>query len=101
MNFEKISLPRYNVPHNQLITGSDVLNEFKKNLADSVVTIVSEKISLAYKNYKLIIDDTVDFNVLNNPKTALETVLMLIKTVLMYSIYGIGCRILLLLTTKL
>lgn len=75
MNFEKISLPRYNVPHNQLITGSDVLNEFKKNLADSVVTLVSEKISLAYKNYKLIIDDTVDFNVLNNPKTALETVI--------------------------
>lgn len=75
MNFEKISLPRYNVPHHQLITGSDVLNEFKKNLADSVVTLVSEKISLAYKNYKLIIDDTVDFNVLNNPKTALETVI--------------------------
>lgn len=75
MNFEKISLSRYNVPHNQLITGSDVLNEFKKNLADSVVTLVSDKINLAYKNYKLIIDDMVDFNVLNNPKTALETVI--------------------------
>ena len=75
MNFEKISLPRYNVPHNQLITGSDVLNEFKKNLADSVISNVSEKISLVYKSYKSIISNTVDFNVLNNPKTALETVI--------------------------
>lgn len=75
MNFEKISLPRYNVPHNQLITGSDVLNEFKKNLADSVISNVSDKISLVYKSYKSIISNTVDFNVLNNPKTALETVI--------------------------
>ena len=71
MNFEKISLPRYNVPHNQLITGSDVLNEFKKNLSDSVISNVSDKISLAYKSYKSVISNTVDFNVLNNPKTAL------------------------------
>ncbi|MCF2219899.1 hypothetical protein H9Q08_11320 [Chryseobacterium sp. PS-8] len=75
VNFEKISLPRYNVPHNQLITGSDVLNEFKKNLADSVINNVSEKISLVYNSYKSAINNTVDFNVLNNPKTALETVI--------------------------
>lgn len=75
VNFEKISLPRYNVPHHQLITGLDVLNEFKKNLSDSIINNISEKISLAYKSYKSIISNTVDFNVLNNPKTALETVI--------------------------
>lgn len=75
VNFEKISLPRYNVPHHQLITGSDVLNEFKKNLSDSVISNVSDKISLAYKSYQSITSDTVDFNVLNNPKAALETVI--------------------------
>lgn len=58
-----------------MITGSDVLNEFKKNLTDSVISSVSEKISLAYKSYQSIISNTVDFNVLNNPKAALETVI--------------------------
>ena len=73
-NLEKILLPRYNVPYSPLVTGSDVLNEFKKNLGDSVISNISDKIALAYRKYQSIIGNTVDFNILNNPKTVLETI---------------------------
>lgn len=70
--FEKISLPRYNVPNNQLITGTNVLNEFKKNLTDSVLIDISDKIGNVYKSYQSIIASNVDFNILINAGIAFE-----------------------------
>ncbi|MEY8760243.1 hypothetical protein [Chryseobacterium tongliaoense] len=75
ISFEKVSLPRYNVPYNPLITGTQVLNEFRKIVSSSTVDTLSNKISEVYKHYKQRISPNVDFNALENVKTTLETII--------------------------
>ncbi|MBB4804817.1 hypothetical protein HNP38_000089 [Chryseobacterium defluvii] len=75
VSLEKICLPRYNVPNTQLVTGSQVLNEFKKIIANPIIEDLSNKIGSAYNNYKPIINNNAGLNVLSSVKTSLEAVI--------------------------
>lgn len=69
--YQKIVCPRYNVPFENLVTGQQVLNGFKKWYDDTFLTVLSNQINEIYNTNKNILKSTSDFSSLNNCKAQL------------------------------
>ena len=61
-----LSFPRYNVPYKNIVTGADVLDQFRKVYDDSYLITLSDTIANAYADYQENFYTQPDFPVLEN-----------------------------------
>jgi hypothetical protein len=77
---DTLTFPRYNVPYKNIVTGAQVLDGFKKAYHDTHLTNISDSISNIYQNYKSILFQDSDLNVLEQSKAKIVESVTLYQT---------------------
>lgn len=71
-NFPKLSFPRYNVPYTNIVTGPNVLDQFRKAYDPTYLTGVSNAIAEIYIDYKNGVANGINLPVLENCKVKID-----------------------------
>lgn len=71
-NLPKLSFPRYNVPYTNIVTGPNVLDQFRKAYEPSFLVGVSNTIATAYAEYKDISENGANLPILENSKAKID-----------------------------
>lgn len=78
--YTKLSFPRYNVPYKEIITGSAVLDQFRKAYDPSYLVNISNAIAYAYNDFKDAFQTEINLPALQNCKTQIENTVNSYKT---------------------
>lgn len=70
--FPRLTFPRYNVPYKNIVTGTQVLEEFKKVYNDGFVNEISTAISNLYSEFKDTVAQDSNFQILDNSKSKID-----------------------------
>lgn len=70
--YPKLGFPRYNVPYTNIITGPNVLDQFRKAYDATYLLTVSNAITYAYADFKDGLGTAVNLPVLENSKTRID-----------------------------
>ncbi|PJJ10315.1 hypothetical protein CLU83_3718 [Flavobacterium sp. 1] len=79
-NYSKLTFPRYNVPHKNLITGISVLDEFKKVFEVTQLLTISNAIKDLYTDHKYILPNESSFTIFENSKAKMDEMLNIHKS---------------------
>lgn len=78
--YSKLTFPRYNVPFQNIVTGTQVLDGFKKVYNDASVLGISNAIANVYDDFKSVLTVESSFSVLENSKTKIDATVNIYKT---------------------
>lgn len=77
--YSKLTFPRYNVPFKNIVTGTNVLDAFKKVYNDNSIISISNAIAKLYANHKNILPLEDNFKVLENSKQKIDQTVNIYK----------------------
>ncbi len=73
--YSKLTFPRYNVPYQNIMTASEVLNEFTKAFSDTFLNTINKYTNRLYLDFKNQLPQRTDLIVLENSKSKIEEIL--------------------------
>jgi len=71
--YSKVTFPRYNVPYKNIITATNVLDGFRKVYKDSFLTELSDSIASVYNDFKEVLSEVSNLNILEDCKNTIST----------------------------
>lgn len=80
VNYDEISLPRYNVPYKKIVSGAEVLKGFEKIYDTSLLNSIATSINTVYQDFITILPTNPNFVVLQNAKDKMDEVVNFYKT---------------------